>query len=196
MPTVSLLIEWVALTAIRTVEARLSTWSEIDTDAAVWSIPADKTKTGDPHRVALSPPALTILHKARRQSGPHGLVFPSRTGKPISHGTPSQVFRKLEIPGTIHGLRSSFRTWPAEAGYPREVCEAALGHRTGSAVEVAYSRVVEPRGDCLVPAHLIKLNTSVRLTRRSPKPRVLTPPVHHKRGLHSPYHLWRSLKRP
>ncbi|MDE0122114.1 MAG: tyrosine-type recombinase/integrase [bacterium] len=140
MPTVRLLIEWVALTAVRTVEARLSTWSEFNTDAAIWSIPPDKTKTGDPHRVALSTPALTVLDKARRYSGPHSLVFPSRTGRPISHGTPSQVFRKLEIPGTIHGLRSSFRTWAAEAGYPREICEAALGHRTGNAVEVAYSR--------------------------------------------------------
>ena len=46
----------------------------------------------------------------------------------------------MGIPGTIHGLRSSFRTWAAEAGYRREVCEAALGHRTGNAIEVAYSR--------------------------------------------------------
>ena len=139
-PTVRLLIELVAFTGVRTVEARLSTWPEIDTAAAVWSIPADKTKTGDLHRVALSCPALTILDQARQHSGPDGLVFPSRTGRPISHGTPAQVFRKLGIPGTIHGLRSSFRTWAAEAGYPREICEAALGHRTGNAVEVAYSR--------------------------------------------------------
>ena len=139
-PTVRLLIEWVALTGVRTVEARMSRWSEIDMAAAVWSIPGGKTKTGNPLRVALSRPALAVLDQARPYSGLDGLVFPSRTGRPISHGSPAEVFRKLGIPGTIHGLRSSFRTWAAEAGYPREVCEAALGHRTGNAIEVAYSR--------------------------------------------------------
>ena len=41
----------------------------------------------------------------------------------------------------MHGLRASFRTWCAEAtDYPREIAEAALGHRVGDDVERAYAR--------------------------------------------------------
>ncbi len=40
-----------------------------------------------------------------------------------------------------HGLRSTFRTWAAEqTNYPREVCEMALAHTLGNAVEQSYQR--------------------------------------------------------
>jgi integrase len=42
---------------------------------------------------------------------------------------------------TVHGFRSAFRDWCAErTNYPREICEQALAHRTGSAVELSYRR--------------------------------------------------------
>ena len=42
---------------------------------------------------------------------------------------------------TSHGFRSSFRDWAGECtNFPREVCEAALAHAVGNAVELAYRR--------------------------------------------------------
>jgi integrase len=42
---------------------------------------------------------------------------------------------------TVHGFRSTFRDWTAEAtGYAREVAEAALAHTLGDKVEAAYLR--------------------------------------------------------
>ena len=41
---------------------------------------------------------------------------------------------------TVHGLRSTFRTWAAEAGIPREHAEMSLAHTIGSATELAYNR--------------------------------------------------------
>ena len=42
---------------------------------------------------------------------------------------------------TIHGFRSAFRDWSAEAtGTPREVAEAALAHVVSNRAEAAYSR--------------------------------------------------------
>jgi integrase len=42
---------------------------------------------------------------------------------------------------TLHGFRSSFRDWTGEhTAFPREVAEAALAHRVGDAVELAYRR--------------------------------------------------------
>ena len=40
---------------------------------------------------------------------------------------------------TIHGFRSSFRDWCADAAKPREIAEAALAHTVGG-VEGAYFR--------------------------------------------------------
>ena len=42
---------------------------------------------------------------------------------------------------TVHGMRSTFRTWAGErSGYPFEVCEHALAHRLSDAVAAAYLR--------------------------------------------------------
>jgi integrase len=41
----------------------------------------------------------------------------------------------------VHGFRSTFRDWAAEAtDHPREVAEMALAHTIGSKVEAAYRR--------------------------------------------------------
>ena len=42
---------------------------------------------------------------------------------------------------TVHGFRSTFRDWAAEAtAYPNHVVEQALAHTIGNAVEAAYRR--------------------------------------------------------
>jgi integrase len=42
---------------------------------------------------------------------------------------------------TVHGFRSTFRTWAAECtDFPREVVEIALAHDARSSVERAYQR--------------------------------------------------------
>ena len=44
-------------------------------------------------------------------------------------------------PAVPHGLRSTFRDWAAEmTEFPSEMAEIALGHRVGSATELAYRR--------------------------------------------------------
>ena len=138
-PAVRLLTRWLALTACRTIEGRGARWSEIDTTAATWTIPASRMKVGREHRIPLSPQALHVLAQARDRWGDTGLVFPGRTGRPVSHSTVSGLFRSLRLGCSPHGLRASFRTWCGETGVPREVAEAALAHTVGG-VEAAYSR--------------------------------------------------------
>jgi integrase len=48
--------------------------------------------------------------------------------------------RRLGVPSTTHGLRSSFKGWASETSFPREVAEEALGHTVGDAAERAYRR--------------------------------------------------------
>lgn len=55
--------------------------------------------------------------------------------------TLSKLVRELGIPSTVHGFRSSFRTWVQECtDVPGEVAEAALAHVKSDKVEAAYAR--------------------------------------------------------
>ena len=131
-------IRFIILTAARSGEVRGMTWDEVD--GAVWTIAGDRMKTGRPHRVPLAVPALEILREAAatRRSD---LVFPGeRFGKPLSDGTLMALLKRLEVPSTVHGLRSSFRDWCEETGVRRSVAEAALAHAVPDTTEAAYRR--------------------------------------------------------
>ena len=138
-PATKLAVELQVLTATRPSETRLAEWPEFDLDAALWVIPASRTKTSKPYRVPLSDAALAMLSEAAKLSGPEGLVFPAPSGKPISIATPSKLMKDLGIPAVAHGFRASFRSWAADAGHVREVAEMALGHVVGG-VEGSYQR--------------------------------------------------------
>ena len=134
-----LCFRFAVLTAARSGEARAVTWAEIDRDAAVWTIPAERMKAGKAHRVPLSDEALAVLDRARLLSDGDGLIFPSARGKMLSDNTVSKLLRENGIDAVPHGFRSSFRDWCAETGKPREIAEAALAHTVGG-VEGAYFR--------------------------------------------------------
>ena len=139
--SVKLVIEFLILTAARSGEARGATWDEIDTDSATWTVPADRMKAKRSHRVPLPSRALEILAEARELSDGSGLIFPSARSGALAAATLAKLLHDLGIGGTVHGFRSSFRDWAAECSdAPREVCEMALSHVEGSAVERAYRR--------------------------------------------------------
>ena len=70
-----------------------------------------------------------------------GLIFPGQNGKQLSDMALTMILRRLEIPATVHGMRSTFRDWAAEnSDVPREIAEHALAHVEGSAAELAYRR--------------------------------------------------------
>nr|WP_281374278.1 site-specific integrase [Sphingobium fontiphilum] len=82
---------------VRPGELRQARWEEIDLDAALWTIPAEKTKMRKPHRVPLSRQALAVLMEVRGATGPAGFVFPSirtRT-RPMSENTINAALRRL-----------------------------------------------------------------------------------------------------
>ena len=148
----ALALEWIALTACRSVEARHATWAEIDLDAATWTIPASRMKTGKEHAVPLSDRALAILRHAASTRQTDGLLFPPVRGMALSDATLSKIMRDLKIPAVPHGFRSSFRTWCAErTNVAKDIAEAALAHTVSNGVEAAYNRAVhfEARRDLM-----------------------------------------------
>lgn len=139
----ALVVRWIVLTACRSGEARLMSWSELDVGKRVWTIPANRMKAGKAHRVPLSSECLEILRIAEtfKFLTKDGLVFPNTKAKPLSDVVVSQELKSASYQEvTVHGIRSSFRDWAAEqTHYPREVVEQSLAHSIG-AIEAAYRR--------------------------------------------------------
>ena len=137
-------VEVIALTAVRAGEARGARWDEMDLEAGVWAIPASRMKAGHEFSVPLSTGVSTgtlgVLERARALAPDSSLVFPSRTGAVLPRNAPGRVLRRAGIPSTVHGFRSSARSWMAETGVPAEVAEACLAHVTRSRVVQAYQR--------------------------------------------------------
>ena len=133
-------LEFAILCASRSGEVRGAEWSEIDLTAGVWTIPANRMKAEREHRVPLTDDALTLL-KSLPRSDDTNLVFPSAKNKPLSDMTLTSVLRRMSVPVTAHGFRSSFRDWAGETtAYPREVIEHALAHQLKDKAEAAYAR--------------------------------------------------------
>lgn len=140
--TSALALRFSILTAARSTEVRALVWSEIDVDAAIWTLPAERSKNDNAHIQPLNAEALEILAiMAERKHPDTDRVFPGATGGLLSDVAINKVLHAA-MPGiTAHGIaRSSFRDWAAENGYPDKVAEAALNHTNPNAVEARYLR--------------------------------------------------------
>ena len=134
-------LSFLTLTAARSGEVRGMCWDEVDLSAKVWTIPAERMKAKREHRVPLSAPALAILKRMKQEFKGKIIFEGSKPGKSLSDMTLTAVMRRMNLVAVPHGLRSSFRNWSAEeTAYPNEVCEMALAHAVGNAVEAAYRR--------------------------------------------------------
>ena len=131
---------------VRPGELRHADWSEIDLDAALWTIPAAKTKMRKPHHVPLSRQAVALFREMREATGPSGYVFPSirtRT-RPMSENTINAGLRRLGYASdemTAHGFRAMASTLLNECGkWHPDAIERALAHGDSDKVRAAYHR--------------------------------------------------------
>lgn len=134
-------LEFAILTACRSGEVRGAQWDEISLESRMWIIPAERMKAGREHRVPLSTAAVSLLNAIKKTDG---IIFPGKDGVPLSDMSLTAVLRRMGRDDiTVHGFRSSFRDWCAEApgnSFSREVCEHALAHSLPDKVEAAYRR--------------------------------------------------------
>ena len=86
-PAAKLAFEFLVLTAARSGEVRGTQWAEIDTTGRVWTLSALRMKAKREHRVPLCRRALEVLDVARALGDGNPLVFPMRSGRPISAST-------------------------------------------------------------------------------------------------------------
>jgi integrase len=134
-------LQFTILTASRTSEVLEMKWPEVDFEARLWTVPAERMKGGKAHRVPLTDEMQRILEPLKSMQSEY--VFEGqRRHRPLSNMSMLMLLRRMgQDAFTVHGFRSSFRDWAAEAANaPREVAEVALAHQVGSDVERAYAR--------------------------------------------------------
>ncbi|MGV2330914.1 integrase domain-containing protein [Klebsiella quasipneumoniae] len=138
------LIKWQLLTLVRPSEASGARWSEIDLDAKLWTIPAERMKAKREHIVPLSQQALDILEVMKPVSAHREHVFPSRNDpkQPMNSQTANAALKRIGYGGKLvaHGLRSIASTAMNEAGFNPDVIEASLAHSDKNEVRRAYNR--------------------------------------------------------
>jgi integrase len=134
-------LEFAVLTAARSGEVLGARWSEIDLEARLWTVPADRMKRGREHRVPLSAAACDIL-RAMASMRENGFVFPGTRRAQIGNMAFHNMFERMGRGDlTVHGFRSTFRDWVAEqTEFPGEVAEMALAHAVSDKTEAAYRR--------------------------------------------------------
>lgn len=138
----ALCLRFIVLTACRSGEGRGATWSEVDLEAGLWTIPASRMKAGKAHRVALTEEAVDILRAMRERKRPRcDLVFPGARDGLLSDVAVNKTLHAFASDVTVHGFRSAFRDWAAEqTSFPARVCELCLAHGNPDKVEAAYQR--------------------------------------------------------
>nr|WP_242010871.1 integrase arm-type DNA-binding domain-containing protein [Acetobacter musti] len=131
---------------VRPGELRQAEWSEIDFEAAVWRIPAVRTKTRREHAAPLSHQALDILAQARVFSGHGRYVFPAmgKPGRALSENTIVAALRRMDFGPdemSAHGFRATASTLLNESGkWHPDAIERALAHKDTDNVRAAYHR--------------------------------------------------------
>jgi integrase len=140
-------LEFAILTAARTGDVIGATWSEINEDDQLWSVPAARMKgrrgaKRRDHTVPLSDQALAVL-EAVPVAGDY--LFPGgKEDAGLSNAAMSELLKGMGYDpsvATVHGFRSTFKDWAAEmTAYPNELSEMALAHTVSNKVEAAYRR--------------------------------------------------------
>ena len=131
------------LTAKRTKEARFARWSDFDADRMVWVTSQERMKMRRAHRVPLVQQTRIILDNLeliRAEGTEHVFGKPRSKSGVISENAALNLSKKFDPNITMHGFRSSFRTWSRKKGcYEYDAMEIALAHEKDDLV-AAYER--------------------------------------------------------
>lgn len=142
--TTAIAIELLLLLFVRTIELRRAEWTDIDLDAGMWVIDAEKMKKRRKHMIPLPPQAVGLLRELHLITGSGRYLFPN-SRRPREMMSATTVNRALEHmgfpPGAVtgHDFRATASTWLREMGFSSEVVEMQLAHAKKNRTEAAYN---------------------------------------------------------
>lgn len=145
-PLIHLALKLTPHVFVRPGELRRAEWSEIDLAASVWTIPAEKMKMRQPHRIPLSRQGVRILEAAAVLSKGQRYVFSALYpgDRPMSENTINSALRRMGYSSdemTAHGFRALASTLLNESGlWSPDAIEIALAHDVGGTVRGSYHR--------------------------------------------------------
>lgn len=152
MPTLRLGLKFLLLTMVRKSELLEATWSEIDFENRVWSIPKERMKKSRPHNVYLSDQAIDILIALKTCAGNSRFVLPSRYDADLPMcravfnritAAIAQIAKREELPltpFTVHDLRRTASTLLNEVGFNSDWIEKCLAHEHGRTIRGVYNK--------------------------------------------------------
>jgi integrase len=137
-------LEVAILTFARTIEVQNMRWSQLDLDSGLWDLGTLDTKNERLKRTPLPRQTLAYLRETYESRVNDEFVFPGRSlAKPISNMTMLKHLKQItgDETLTVHGFRTTFRTWAQEeTDFEEEIVEHCLHHITGDDAEKAYKR--------------------------------------------------------
>jgi integrase len=139
-------------TGQRTEDVRAMPWAEVDLDAALWTIPEARYKTGRVQVVPLAPAVVAILRR-RREAGEGPFVLAGRDPQKPWNGERNAAKQLRDVMPeaasfVFHDIRRTVRTGLVRLpGVSADVAEAVIGHATAGIVKVydRHDRLPEKR---------------------------------------------------
>jgi len=131
------LVKLLALTGQRRDEVARMRWDELDLDARLWTLPAERTKNSKPHEIPLSNAALAALQNVPNIAG-SPFVFATNGGaSPVSGYSDGKRRLDALLPADmpawrLHDLRRTCASGLARLGINLPVIEKVLNHSSGS----------------------------------------------------------------
>lgn len=129
-----LALHLLVITMVRKSEMIEAEWAEIDFDAGIWRIPAERMKKDKEHWIHLPTQALAMFAELKELSFSNRYVFPARRGtgdQPIAKSTLNSAVRAMDTGVqhfVIHDFRRTASTHLHEMGQSSDAIEKALAH--------------------------------------------------------------------
>jgi integrase len=149
------LLAFIILTVARTGAARFARIDQIDFEQKFWRVPVSQLKDARHRRggffvVPLSAPALAIAREMKERHNPSPFLFCDAAGAQLNDMAVIVLLRRMcrrrrwadpdtGKPISVHGFRSSFRSWAQATDQRRDAVELAMGHRFYGVVESRYA---------------------------------------------------------
>jgi integrase len=134
-------LEFLIFTGVRSAVAREVVWAELDLEASLWTIPKERTKTKVAQRIPLPAQMVALLEKLKGLHDTYVFATSPKSGPVTETALRKLVQQTMKHPDlTLHGFRTTFRTWMQDAGTEWEVAETILSHKVGNTVSQAYAR--------------------------------------------------------
>ena len=153
-----LAVKVLVMTFLRGGSLTPARWEEFDLKKDLWTIPAERMKTGREHQVPLTDPLKDVLKQLRSFNGDQECVFFSPRGRTFPHVHRDSLNNHLKNMGykgltTAHGFRHLALTAGQEVlKVDHEIIQRQMAHTFGDKIRGSYdkSQMMEERRDFMV----------------------------------------------